>query len=172
MAVPFLLALYILELDCARPLRNIFCLVGVGHPVSRHSTPLLQASRSRRAPLSAFLVATCHGHDNLSHLLSNKQNDDLSPLLYNPETIMGSIAQPPRGAASALFTPLDVANGKIQLKHRVVLAPLTRNRGVPLNADSPNRIWYPGDLMAEHYRQRTTDGGLLISEGIPPSMEV
>ncbi|KAK8213766.1 hypothetical protein IWZ01DRAFT_215574 [Phyllosticta capitalensis] len=84
---------------------------------------------------------------------------------------MGSIAQPPRGTASALFTPLDVANGKIQLKHRVVLAPLTRNRGVPLNADSPNRIWYPGDLMAEHYRQRTTDGGLLISEGIPPSME-
>ncbi|KAK0644763.1 12-oxophytodienoate reductase 7 [Lasiodiplodia hormozganensis] len=88
---------------------------------------------------------------------------------------MGSIIEVPKGAASKLFTPLEIANGKITLKHRVVLAPLTRNRGVPLSAEStpekPNRIWYPDELVAEHYRQRTTDGGLLISEALPPSLE-
>ncbi|RSL55641.1 hypothetical protein CEP53_007040 [Fusarium sp. AF-6] len=79
------------------------------------------------------------------------------------------------GQASKLFQPLDIANGKIRLKHRVILAPLTRNRGTPLNADStpenPNRIWIPNDLMVEYYTQRTTEGGLIISEGLPPSLE-
>ncbi|RSL58752.1 hypothetical protein CEP54_007659 [Fusarium duplospermum] len=79
------------------------------------------------------------------------------------------------GPASKLFQPLDIANGKIRLKHRVILAPLTRNRGTPLNADStpenPNRIWVPNDLMVEYYTQRTTEGGLIISEGLPPSLE-
>jgi 2,4-dienoyl-CoA reductase-like NADH-dependent reductase (Old Yellow Enzyme family) len=69
-----------------------------------------------------------------------------------------------------LFQTLKIANGKISLKHRVVLASLTRNpQGT---AENPNRIWYPDDLMAEHYRQRAMDGGLLITEGIPPSLEV
>ncbi|KAL3442452.1 hypothetical protein BJX65DRAFT_286824 [Aspergillus insuetus] len=76
---------------------------------------------------------------------------------------------------SKLFEPLTIANGKITLKHRVVHAPMTRNRGVPLNPlstpEKPNRIWYPGDLIVEYYRQRATDGGLIISEGIPPSLE-
>ena len=80
------------------------------------------------------------------------------------------------GIQSKLFQPLSIGNGKIKLDHRIIFAPLTRNRGVPLNAVSspanPNRIWYPGDLMVEYYRQRTTKGGLLISEGIPPSLEV
>ncbi|KAJ4172805.1 hypothetical protein NW754_003010 [Fusarium falciforme] len=79
------------------------------------------------------------------------------------------------GSASKLFQPLDIANGKIRLKHRVILAPLTRNRGTPLNANStpenPNRIWVPNDLMVEYYTQRTTEGGLIISEGLPPSLE-
>lgn len=79
-------------------------------------------------------------------------------------------------AHSKLFQPLKIADGKITLKHRVVLAPLTRNRGTPLNPDStfehPNRIWVPNDLMAEYYAQRATDGGLLISEAVPPSLEV
>ena len=80
------------------------------------------------------------------------------------------------GPASKLFQPLDIANGKIRLKHRDILAPLTRNRGTPLNASStpenPNRIWVPNDLMVEYYTQRTTEGGLVISEGLPPSLEV
>ncbi|OTA69480.1 12-oxophytodienoate reductase [Hypoxylon sp. EC38] len=75
---------------------------------------------------------------------------------------------------SKLFQPLDIANGSITLKHRIVLAPLTRNRGTPYThstPNKPNRIWVPNNLMAEYYAQRATDGGLLISEGIPPSLE-
>ncbi|KAF5666634.1 NADPH dehydrogenase [Fusarium heterosporum] len=79
------------------------------------------------------------------------------------------------GAASKLFTPLDIGNGKIHLKHRIIHAPLTRNRGTPVNpestAENPNRLWVPNDLMAEYYSQRATDGGLIISEGLPPSLE-
>ncbi|KAH8701572.1 putative 12-oxophytodienoate reductase [Talaromyces proteolyticus] len=76
---------------------------------------------------------------------------------------------------SLLFQPLVIGSGRLKLEHRIIHAPLTRNRGVPLNpistTDNPNRIWYPGDLMVEYYKQRTTKGGLLISEGIPPSLE-
>lgn len=78
-------------------------------------------------------------------------------------------------STSKLFQPLDIANGKIKLKHRVVLAPLTRNRGTPVKAstpEDPNREWIPNDLMAEYYSQRATDGGLIISEAIPPNLEV
>ncbi|KAF5722977.1 OYE2-NADPH dehydrogenase (old yellow enzyme) isoform 1 [Fusarium mundagurra] len=79
------------------------------------------------------------------------------------------------GASSKLFTPLDIGNGKVHLKHRIIHAPLTRNRGTPVNSDSsperPNRLWVPNDLMAEYYSQRATDGGLIISEGLPPSLE-
>jgi N-ethylmaleimide reductase len=54
-----------------------------------------------------------------------------------------------------LFTSLQL--GKLQLKHRVVMAPLTRSRSI-----QPHSI--PGDLMLEYYRQRASDGGLIISE--------
>ena len=77
---------------------------------------------------------------------------------------------------SRLFQPLTIANGKIQLKHRVIYAPMTRNRGLPLNNPSSNQIpiraWYPDKLMAEYYGQRANEGGLLISEAIPPSQQV
>ncbi|KAH6684897.1 hypothetical protein F5X68DRAFT_154843 [Plectosphaerella plurivora] len=89
---------------------------------------------------------------------------------------MGEVARDFQvGEGSQLFEPLAIANGKITLKHRIVLAPLTRNRGTPASAEStaekPNRVWNPNDLMVEYYTQRTTDGGLLISEGLPPSLE-
>jgi N-ethylmaleimide reductase len=54
-----------------------------------------------------------------------------------------------------LFTPLKI--GPTMLKHRVVMAPLTRSRSI-----QPNSI--PGDLMAEYYAQRASDGGLIIGE--------
>ncbi len=54
-----------------------------------------------------------------------------------------------------LFTPVQI--GAIELKHRVVMAPLTRSRSM-----QPNSI--PGDLMAEYYVQRSSDGGLIIGE--------
>jgi N-ethylmaleimide reductase len=54
-----------------------------------------------------------------------------------------------------LFTPVQL--GAVRLKHRVVMAPLTRSRSI-----QPNSI--PGDLMAEYYAQRASDGGLIIGE--------
>jgi 2,4-dienoyl-CoA reductase-like NADH-dependent reductase (Old Yellow Enzyme family) len=81
-----------------------------------------------------------------------------------------------KGKDSSLFQPLTISNGNITLEHRVVHAPLTRNRGEPLQStstpDHPNRIWVPGDVVVEYYSQRATKGGLIISEGIPPSLEV
>jgi N-ethylmaleimide reductase len=58
--------------------------------------------------------------------------------------------------ADKLFTPIQV--GPMELKHRVVMAPLTRSRSV-----QPGSI--PGDLMLEYYSQRASDGGLIVSEG-------
>ncbi|TXT10527.1 hypothetical protein VHUM_02032 [Vanrija humicola] len=58
-------------------------------------------------------------------------------------------------ARPALFQPIKA--GSLALKHRVVLAPLTRKR-----ADVQTAV--PNDLSAEYYAQRATDGGLLISE--------
>jgi len=57
--------------------------------------------------------------------------------------------------AGKLFKPVQV--GPMELKHRVVMSPLTRSRSV-----QPGDI--PGDLMREYYTQRASDGGLIISE--------
>jgi 2,4-dienoyl-CoA reductase-like NADH-dependent reductase (Old Yellow Enzyme family) len=57
-------------------------------------------------------------------------------------------------ASPALFSPLKLGNN--QLKHRVVLSPMTRCRS---DANAA-----PTDLVAEYYAQRATDGGLLIAE--------
>ena len=54
-----------------------------------------------------------------------------------------------------LFTPVHI--GAVELKHRVVMAPLTRSRSV-----QPGNI--PGDLMLEYYTQRASAGGFIISE--------
>jgi N-ethylmaleimide reductase len=58
----------------------------------------------------------------------------------------------------SLFSPLRV--GRYQLKHRLVLAPLTRMR-----AAKPSLA--PRPLNAEYYAQRATPGGLLIAEASP-----
>jgi N-ethylmaleimide reductase len=58
---------------------------------------------------------------------------------------------------STLFTPLTL--GKMQLKNRIVLAPLTRSRAI---GNVPN------ELMEKYYRLRA-DAGLLITEGTTPS---
>lgn len=61
------------------------------------------------------------------------------------------------GDTSLLFKPIVVGN--VQLQHRVVLAPLTRNRA---NAEHVH-----GDLAVEYYRQRASlPGTLLITEAI------
>lgn len=54
-----------------------------------------------------------------------------------------------------LFEPIQV--GDVKLSHRVVLAPLTRNRGTDAHV--------PGPTMPEYYAQRgSTPGTMLISE--------
>jgi N-ethylmaleimide reductase len=58
----------------------------------------------------------------------------------------------------SLFSPLQI--GPCQLKHRVVMAPLTRMR-----AEKPSLA--PRPLNAEYYGQRATPGGLIIAEATP-----
>ncbi len=58
----------------------------------------------------------------------------------------------------SLFSPLKV--GPYQLKHRLVMAPLTRMR-----AERPSLA--PRPLNAEYYAQRATPGGLIIAEATP-----
>lgn len=55
---------------------------------------------------------------------------------------------------SKLFTPFQV--GPYALKHRVVHAPMTRLRSDPDDT--------PSAMMADYYRQRASDGGLIITE--------
>lgn len=57
-----------------------------------------------------------------------------------------------------LFTPL--ATSALQLRNRIVMAPMTRSRAVAHNT--------PNALMAEYYGQRAT-AGLIITEGTSPS---
>lgn len=56
-----------------------------------------------------------------------------------------------------LFSPWKL--GKIEIKNRVAMAPMTRSR-------SPGNS--PGDLVATYYAQRA-EAGLLITEGTAPS---
>ncbi|KEF58588.1 uncharacterized protein A1O9_06514 [Exophiala aquamarina CBS 119918] len=62
-------------------------------------------------------------------------------------------------APSKIWQPLQI--GRLQLAHRVVMSPLTRAR-------SPAGL--PTALSSEYYCQRVTQGGLIISEGIHPSL--
>jgi N-ethylmaleimide reductase len=58
-------------------------------------------------------------------------------------------------ARNKLFTPVQI--GPITLKHRMVMPAMSR-----LQAQRPSGI--PSDLMLEYYRQRASDGGLIITE--------
>jgi N-ethylmaleimide reductase len=57
-----------------------------------------------------------------------------------------------------LFTPEKI--GSIELKNRVVMAPMTRCRALKN---------VPNDLMADYYKQRSS-AGLIITEGTSPSL--
>jgi N-ethylmaleimide reductase len=58
----------------------------------------------------------------------------------------------------ALFEPTTL--GKLSLKNRIVMAPMTRCRAVESNA--------PNQLMADYYAQRAS-AGLIITEGTSPA---
>ncbi|KAK4689046.1 hypothetical protein P7C73_g1067, partial [Tremellales sp. Uapishka_1] len=64
------------------------------------------------------------------------------------------------------WTPLRV--GDVTLQHRVVLAPLTRCRASPSTHQAST--WVPNELMRTYYEERSTPGGLLISEASPVSL--
>src|SRR5882724_3561796 len=57
--------------------------------------------------------------------------------------------------ARKLVSPIHF--GPLALAHRVVMGPLTRSR-----SEQPGDI--PGNLMVEYYKQRASEGGLIISE--------
>ncbi|SAL97314.1 hypothetical protein [Absidia glauca] len=56
--------------------------------------------------------------------------------------------------AAALFTPIKI--GHHLLRHRVVMAPMTRFRS--------SQTGVPSDLVSQYYGERATSGGLLITE--------
>jgi N-ethylmaleimide reductase len=58
----------------------------------------------------------------------------------------------------SLFSPVQI--GPYQIRHRLVMAPLTRMR-----AEKPSLA--PRPLNAEYYAQRATPGGLIIAEASP-----
>lgn len=58
---------------------------------------------------------------------------------------------------NTLFTPITL--GKLPLKNRIVMAPMTRCRAI-------DNI--PNEMMAKYYAMRA-DAGLIISEGVSPS---
>jgi 2,4-dienoyl-CoA reductase-like NADH-dependent reductase (Old Yellow Enzyme family) len=65
-------------------------------------------------------------------------------------------------SAIDLHTPLEM--GGLSLAHRVVMAPLTRMRAtVPGNTANA--------LMAQHYGQRASQGGLIIAEASQVSQD-
>lgn len=61
-------------------------------------------------------------------------------------------------AGTALFSPVSI--GAFKLQHRIIQAPLTRMRGVK----ESDGVFVPGDLHVEHYSQRASKGGLLLTE--------
>lgn len=65
-----------------------------------------------------------------------------------------------------LFTPLRL--GQVDLKHRVVMGPCGRLRATQLREG----VWTANDLTAEYYRQRASNGGLIITESTPISRTV
>lgn len=59
----------------------------------------------------------------------------------------------------SLFSPATL--GPLQLRNRLVMAPMTRSRAVEANT--------PNTLMAEYYAQRAS-AGLIVTEGTSPSV--
>jgi N-ethylmaleimide reductase len=65
----------------------------------------------------------------------------------------------PAPATRTLFDPVNLGN--LELRNRIVMAPMTRSR-----ADQDG---VPGPLHVEYYRQRAS-AGLIVTEGVQPSI--
>eukprot|EP01023_Acetabularia_acetabulum_P033598 TRINITY_DN31441_c0_g2_i4.p1 TRINITY_DN31441_c0_g2~~TRINITY_DN31441_c0_g2_i4.p1 ORF type:complete len:383 (+),score=78.33 TRINITY_DN31441_c0_g2_i4:120-1268(+) len=68
----------------------------------------------------------------------------------------------PSVSVASLFNPLKV--GKCELKHRFAMSPMTRTRNDP-------ETEAPREINVTYYAQRTSPGGLIVSEGTHPSAE-
>ncbi|KAF5356476.1 hypothetical protein D9757_012472 [Collybiopsis confluens] len=55
-----------------------------------------------------------------------------------------------------LFQPIQL--GPLTLRNRIFMSAMTRNRAVPTNV--------PNSIMVDHYQQRATSAGLIITEGV------
>lgn len=82
---------------------------------------------------------------------------DLDRILGRNTVISTSMTEYPN-----LFSPLQA--GAFSLKHRVIMAPLTRMRSA-LPGDVPRA------LNVEYYRQRASEGGLIVSEATQISLQ-
>jgi N-ethylmaleimide reductase len=71
--------------------------------------------------------------------------------------LRGEFGATPSGMSQVLYTP--IALGEVELKNRVVMAPMTRSRAL---GNVPN------ELMATYYGQRA-EAGLIITEGTAPT---
>jgi hypothetical protein len=91
--------------------------------------------------LTAALMQLLRAEPNLSMMINR-----------NSGKVEGKIAV---ATTPKLFSPFIL--GTIILRHRIVMAPLTR-----LRSDQPGDI--PGDLMAEYYTQRASPGGFIVTE--------
>ncbi|GMH04112.1 hypothetical protein Nepgr_005951 [Nepenthes gracilis] len=82
-----------------------------------------------------------------------------SRVLFSSSRSSSRSVQIVRGMATSeapnLFTPYTMGMGKLNLSHRIVLAPLTRCRAIDQ---------LPNEAMAKYYAQRSTEGGFLITE--------
>lgn len=74
---------------------------------------------------------------------------------------MGSIA-----ITDPLFE--SVRLGALTLKHRVILAPLTRMRA----GKESEGVYVPNELNVEYYSQRASEGGFMLTEATPISRHV
>lgn len=84
----------------------------------------------------------------------------LHDLLSTREKDTFPVTAPSVSSGTSLFEPVTL--GDIELANRVAMAPLTRMRS--------GSSGVPGDLVAEHYRQRASIG-LIVTEGTYPNHE-
>ena len=84
--------------------------------------------------------------------------DDISHFYLSENGIIDKIEDNNSRTLSEIFEKYNL--GTIELKKRVVMAPLTRSR-------AEKNI--PNELMAKYYQQRAS-AGLIISEGTSPSL--
>jgi 2,4-dienoyl-CoA reductase-like NADH-dependent reductase (Old Yellow Enzyme family) len=105
--------------------------------ISAHRTPQMMAQAQRR-PHAARPLPRRHRHRPVRCAAAAADNLQAAAAATGTE---------------ALFKPLKI--GDVTLEHRVVMAPLTRCRAIG---------GVPPPMTVEYYSQRTTRGGLIISE--------